>query len=91
MRKVAFNGNSRESDLNPLSADEAQTRLATLTDQPVRVLDVREADVGQRVEQAIVEERYGVELWYMFLMLALLFLITEMLVAMQWKREIAPA
>lgn len=84
VRRVAFNPDARESDLVPLDAAAARDRLAAATGAEVRLLD---AAGGRGLDAAarIAEERTGVELWNVFLMAALLFLVAEMLVAMQWK------
>lgn len=90
VRRVAVNLDSRESDLAAFTPDEAANRLAAATGIPVRVLDVEGAGALGVIE-AIQAERTGVELWNVFLLLALLFLVAEMLVSMQWRPEAVAA
>ncbi|MFQ5568205.1 MAG: BatA domain-containing protein [Rhodothermales bacterium] len=90
VRRVALNLDSRESDLNVFAPDEAATRLAAATGLSVRVLDPG-AGGAEGVVAAIEAERTGVELWNVFLLVALLFMIAEMLVSMQWRPEAVPA
>ncbi len=86
VRRVAFNPDARESDLAVLDPAEAQRRLAEATGAEVRLLDAA-GGRGLAAAAQIAEERTGVELWNVFLGLALAFLVAEMLVAMQWKPE----
>ncbi len=86
VRRVAFNPDARESDLATLAPEEARRRLAAATGAEVRLLDAT-AGQGLAAAERIAEGRTGVELWNVFLFLALLFLLAEMLVAMQWKPE----
>ncbi len=86
VRRVAFNPDARESDLATLAPEEARRRLIAATGAEVRLLD---ATGGRGLDAAalVADERTGVELWNVFLFLALLFLVAEMLVAMQWRPE----
>ena len=86
VRRVAFNPDARESDLAVLAPEEARRRLAEATGAEVRVLDAA-GGRGLAAAEQLAEERTGVELWNVFLALALVFLVAEMLVAMQWKPE----
>ena len=90
VRRVAFNPDARESDLAVLAPEEARQRLAEATGADVRVLDAA-GGRGIAAAEQIAEERTGVELWNVFLLLALVFLVAEMLVAMQWKPEAVAA
>ena len=90
VRRVAFNPDARESDLAVLAPEEARRQLAEATGTEVRLLDAA-GGRGRTAAEQIAEERTGVELWNVFLGLALLFLIAEMLVAMQWKPEAVAA
>jgi len=90
VRRIAVNLPARESDLEVLDAREGEQRLAAHVDGDVQVLN----SAGERVErivEAIGEQRYGSELWNVFLTLALLFLVAEMMVAKQWRPEAATA
>jgi len=83
-RRVAFNLDNRESDLHRLTGEAAAKRLGDALSASIRVLDVD--DVAQLAER-LSTERTGVELWNVFLMLALVFLLAEMMVARQWRPE----
>ena len=89
VQRVAYNLDAHESDLDALPADEAASRLAEATGLSTRVMNVS-GDDPQRLAQALQEQRMGVELWNVFLLLALLFLIAEMVVAKRWKPEAVP-
>ncbi len=86
VRRVAFNMDQRESNLQTYSGQEAQAALAEATDADVRVMDAGR-DGAARIMQEIKESRSGVELWNVFLLLALIFLAAEMVVARQWRPE----
>ena len=86
VQRVAYNLDARESDLATLPADEAASQLAEATGLSARVMDVSDDD-PQRLAQALQEQRVGLELWNVFLLLALLFLVAEMVVAKHWKPE----
>jgi hypothetical protein len=43
------------------------------------------------VAETLRTQRAGIEIWNVFLLMALLFLVTEMLVASQWRPETAAA
>jgi hypothetical protein len=90
VRRVAFNPDARESDLAVLAPEEARRRLAESTGADVRLLDAADGR-GLAAAERLAEERTGVELWNVFLGLALVFLVAEMLVAMQWKPEAVAA
>lgn len=89
VRRVALNLDQRESDLATLPPQEAAERLAAVTGAEVRALQPGRA--AGRVLEALRAEQTGVELWNVFLTLALLFLVAEMLVARQWRPETAVA
>jgi len=90
VRRVAFNPDARESDLAVLAPEEARRQLEEATGAEVRLLDAA-GGRGRTAAEQVAEERTGVELWNVFLGLALLFLVAEMLVAMQWKPEAVAA
>jgi len=89
VRRVAFNLDARESDLRALAPDEATTILSDALEHPVRLLSLREGEPS--MAETIEQRRVGTEIWNVFLLLALGFLVTEMLVASQWKPESATA
>ena len=85
VRRVALNLDPRESDLRTASTDEAVDRLAEALGRDVDVLDP--SDGAMPVTETIQQRRVGTEIWNVFLLLALGLLVTEMLVASQWKPE----
>lgn len=83
IRRFAVNLDPLESNLERLDADQAARRLEAWTGAPVSVLDLDASGVTP-TEAIRVGER-GVEIWNVFLSIALIFLIAEMLVAARWK------
>ena len=90
LRRLALNPDARESDLIPLAPAEAARRLEAMTGAEVRVMDAS-GGRGLAAADRLAEGQADVELWNVFLMLALLCLIAEMLVAMRWKPQAVPA
>ncbi len=91
LRTVALNLGTEESDLSRLDPEAAVAQLESASETTVRLLDTAASgDVSRAMEQ-LQEERTGIELWNVFLLLALIFLIAEMLVAKQWRPEAVPA
>lgn len=86
LRKVAVNADSRESDLTRLSTEEAKQALKQATQTDVSLIDIGNGTERQ-IKEAIGEERFGMELWNVFLFIALLALIAEMLVSIQRRRQ----
>lgn len=89
VRRVAFNLTSTESDLRVYAPQEAAQRLGEALGQDVTVLDV-DGSGAEGLRTALEAERRGIEIWNVFLMAALLFLVAEMLVARQWRPEAIP-
>ena len=90
IRRVASNVDVSESDLSSFDEDDARERLAGAVDQDVQVIDAR-GDEARQVVQAIAARRTGLELWNVFLLLALLTLVAEMVVAKHWRPETVAA
>ena len=90
VRRIAMNLDEAESDLSTLDPDDVVERLEAIANLTPQVLPtgLGEAD---RVVQTLQEARTGAELWNVFLMLALAFMVTEMLVARQWRPEAVSA
>lgn len=84
VRRVALNLDPAESDLRTASAEAAASALSESAGITVSPLGAS-ADGG--VAKALRQQRAGTEIWNVFLMLALAFLVAEMLVARQWKPE----
>ncbi len=91
VRRIAMNLDIEESDLAKLSSVEAAEHLEKTASGDVRLLDTAAAGGVSRAMESLQEERSGIELWNVFLLLALIFLIAEMLVAKQWKPEAVAA
>ena len=91
IRKVAMNLDVRESDLSTYNPDEAREVLGAMGEGSVRILDLSSSDGPDHVLEELQKERTGVELWNVFLLLALIFMVIEMLVARQWRPEAVPA
>ena len=89
IRRVALNLDSQESDLSVLPVNDAAGALERIAGS-IRVLDTSSGGIERAVE-VLQEERTGIELWNVFLMLALIFMVAEMLVAKQWRPEAVPA
>ena len=86
VRRVAVNVDPAESDLRTTPPDSAATALQELLGTPVQAF----ASAGaEEVAETLRTQRAGTELWNLFLLLALLFLVVEMLVASQWRPESA--
>ena len=88
-RRIALNLNSEESDLKAMEPSDGVNALESIAGS-VRVLDTSGGGV-ERAMEALQEERTGVELWNVFLLLALIFMFAEMLVAKQWRPEVVAA
>ncbi len=87
LRRVALNLDVPESDLAALDAERAAEQLSEKTGAAVHVLDPGAGSVAQ----ALHAEQIGTEIWNVFLLLALGFLVTETVVARRWQPEAAPA
>lgn len=90
VRRVAYNLPARESDLATWDPGEAADRLQEATGLDTEVLDIAEGDAA-RIREALTRQRRGMELWNVFLLAAIGFLVAEMVVARRWKPEAAPA
>ncbi len=90
VRRIPFNIDEKESDLSSLDGDEGRDRLAASIDAGVELIDV-DGRPAQDVVATVAQQRTGVELWNLFLLLALLFLVAEAVVARQWRPETVPA
>jgi hypothetical protein len=88
VRRVAVNVDPAESDLRTATPDSAASTLQSVLGTPVQSL------TGTGVEdvaETLRTQRAGTEIWNVFLLLALGFLVAEMLVASQWRPETAGA
>lgn len=82
-QRFAINVDPLESDLSVFEPSDAVDRLEELVDGDVSVLNLASEDVP--LAESIRRRQSGVEIWNVFLTLALLFLVAEMLVAARWK------
>ena len=90
IRRVAANVDASESDLSSYGHSEARERLSESVDHSVRLVDAVGGDPDD-VVSSIADQRTGLELWNVFLLLALLTLVAEMVVARQWRPETVTA
>ena len=88
VRRIAFNLPEEESRLTSVSGDEAKEILEERFRTPVAVLSP-EPTGAQALATELREARLGVELWNVFLAVALLLLLAEMVVEKQWRPEAA--
>ena len=91
IRRVGINLDVIESDLRTLDPNEALDKIEGIVEGPVRLLDASSADEASRQLENLKTERSGIEIWNVFLLMALIFLVAEMLVAKQWRPEAVPA
>ena len=91
VRRIALNLDVEESDMALHTADEAQQALNSMSGSEVRLLDTAASGGVSRALEQLQEERTGIELWNVFLLLALILLVVEMLVAKQWRPEAVSA
>jgi hypothetical protein len=85
LRKVALNLSTRESDLTLV--DEGSS--VDIFEQTFGVEPVVFSETGSADELVtqVAASRSGVEIWNVFMVLALIFLVAEMLVAMRWRSD----
>ncbi len=83
-RRMAVNTDFKESDLAVAPEDEAASVLSEATGVPIRVTRAQEG-LAERMR----EDRVGVELWRLFVVLALVFMGLEMIVSTRRKEQTA--
>jgi len=88
VRRLAVAVPSAESDLATAPLDEAQSSLRSAIDGPV---DPLVSDASESVATALEQQRAGTEIWNVFLLLALLFLVSEQVLARLWQPETVSA
>jgi len=88
VRRFAVHPVIEESNLELLEAEEAAAELTRALGNPVNILDLSNSDT-ETVKAQLVTVRTGVELWNVFMMLALVMLLAEMLVEKKWRPEAA--
>ncbi len=90
IRRIALNVDSRESDLSRYSGREAADLLSQALGAEIRLIGGAGSD-PEEVARTVREQRSGTELWNVFLALALIFLVVEMLAGKKWRPETIPA
>ncbi|NNC86203.1 MAG: hypothetical protein HKN75_08980 [Bacteroidia bacterium] len=72
---ISLNFNRKESDLNALSTDDIQDLIDAKNLNNIRVIDESAAGLTSTIKK----ESEGIKLWKLFIILALLFLLAEVL------------
>ncbi len=88
LRRVVVHPVPEESDLESLTPDEGIASLSAATGRQVVKLDLVNAEQDQ-LQVRLESARTGVELWNVFLMLALVTLMAEMIIEKKWRPEAA--
>ena len=88
IRRIAVGLDARESDLETVEAESAREILEEATGAAVTSL---ETATSGSVEQALERQRSGTEIWNVFLLLALAFLVTEQVLSRLWQPETVSA
>lgn len=88
IRRIAVGLDARESDLKTVEAESAREILEEATGAAVTSL---ETATSASVEQALERQRSGTEIWNVFLLLALAFLVTEQVLSRLWQPETVSA
>ncbi len=78
---ASFNYDRRESQLAAYAPDELEDKLVDLQLDAIQVVDT----AGKPLDQVLHEMGMGQQLWRLFLILALLFLMIEVLLIRFWK------
>ncbi|MCZ6757102.1 MAG: hypothetical protein O7C39_02360, partial [Bacteroidetes bacterium] len=86
--RFAVHSIPEESILESLDVEDAAQKLGSAVVHPVRVLNLSSHDT-ETVKAQLVTVRSGVELWNVFMMLALVTLLAEMLLEKKWRPEAA--
>ena len=87
-RRIVVHPPATESNLALADPESMTAHFASLTDADVGVMEVGLVS-GTPLEEQLRAARTGVELWNVFLGLALIFLLAEMVVAKQFRPEAA--
>jgi len=86
VRRIAVNVDPNESNLRVATPDSAAATLGRVVGTSVQSLS---GTGSETVAEALRTQQAGTELWNVFLLLALVFLVAEMVVASQWRPEAA--
>jgi hypothetical protein len=88
VRRIAVALAPAESDLATSDPDDARETLGSALGGTVEPLA---AEAGESVAAALQQQRAGTEIWNVFLMLALAFLVAEQVLARLWQPETVSA
>ncbi|MFP4229001.1 MAG: BatA domain-containing protein [Salinivenus sp.] len=88
VERLAVNVDPDESDLRTAPPDSAAAHLESVLGAPVEVL---QGTGEEAVAETVRTREAGTEIWNVFLLLALGFLVSEMLVARLWQPETTAA
>lgn len=81
---IAVNVSLLETDLRHATADESEKLFTSVGITPEQI---RPLPVSEKIDAAVLESRFGVELWKYFVGLALLLALAEMAIARTSKNE----
>ncbi len=88
IRRIAVGINARESDLDAAEPEDAREVIRKATGADVSPLDT---GGDETVRQALERQQSGTEIWNVFLLLALAFLVTEQVLSRLWQPETVTA
>jgi len=91
VRRIAVNVDPAESDLKTASPEESKATLQETTGAPVRTVGRTLSREDGELSEALRAQRAGTEIWNVFLVLALVFLVAEMMLARLWTPETVSA
>lgn len=86
IRRFVVHPDPAESDVRLADTEDVTQHLAELTGTEVDVLDIRLTD-NASIEAQVAAARTGYELWNVFLGLALVCMLLEMVLARHWRPE----
>ena len=88
LRRIVVHPSAKESNLSLMNPEDAASKLSELGVDQVSVLNLSLTGT-EKLDDQLKEARTGIELWNVFLGLALIFLVLEMIVSKLWKPEAA--
>jgi hypothetical protein len=88
IRQIVVHPSPRESNLSLMDPEDAATNFGEASGRPVAVMNLSLSG-GEEMADQLRAAQTGVELWNVFLVLALIFLLLEMLVSKHWIPESA--
>ena len=88
VRRIVVHPDPAESNLALSDPTDAESMLESQMDADITILDLSLTGASSLDDQLRMA-RSGIELWNVFLGLALIFLLLEMLVAKHWRPESA--